>query len=74
MINAILVLFDTIKSILIFFIHSLESLIRLFLSIPSYTIYLINLIANVPNVFIPFLTASISIYVIYLVTGRSRDA
>lgn len=73
MINAIYSLFDTLKSIILFVVHSIESLFTLIVNIPKYTLYLSNLFLNVPNVFLPFLVASVSVYVIYLLTGRSTN-
>lgn len=64
-------IFDTLRSVITFFIHSIQSLMNLLLNLPKYLTYLVNAVLNVPTIFIPFLTASIYIYVMYLITDRN---
>lgn len=61
---------ETIVSLIRFIIHGIQSFLTLILSIPRYLTYLSNAVLSVPNVFIPFLTASISIYVIFLLIRK----
>ena len=62
---------DTIVSVLRFVGHSILSLWNLITHIPQYVTYLSNVILNVPVIFIPFLTATISLYVIFIITNRN---
>lgn len=52
-------------------IHMIESFIHLFTMIPTYVNFLISSINVLPVVLIPFITASISLYVILFVLGRN---
>lgn len=72
--SALLSLLDGIVSFLEsigrFVVSSFNSLMTLLTNIPNYLLFLFNSLQVVPNVVFPFLLASISIYVIYLVLGR----
>lgn len=61
---------DTISSLLRFLGHSILSLWNLLSRIPLYLTYLYNVILNVPGIFIPFITATISLYVVFVITNR----
>ena len=63
----------TIVALIKFVINTIESLINLFIKIPSYVSFLATSLDMLPSVIIPFCLASISIYVIYLVIGRDRS-
>ena len=54
-----------------FVISTFNSLMVLLTNIPNYLTFLINSFSVVPLVVFPFLLASISIYVVYLVIGRN---
>lgn len=71
MINFITSIVDTIVSLGKFIIHTIESLTNLLLNIPQYTLFLTNSLLNVPTVLIPFMSASIGIYVMFLITDRN---
>lgn len=73
MLNFLNSIVDTIVSLITFIVHSIQSLMNLLLNMPKYITYLINSILNVPTIFIPFLTASIYIYVMYLITNRNLN-
>ena len=62
---------SVITTVITFFIHSIESLISLFVNIPTYTSFLINSINVLPSIVIPFAIASVSLYVILMVVGRN---
>ena len=51
-------------------IHIIESFVNFILNIPNYTAFLISSVNILPSVLIPFVVASISIYVIYLLIDR----
>lgn len=73
MLNFLNSIVDTVVSLITFVVHSIQSLMNLLLNMPKYITYLINSILNVPTIFIPFLTASIYIYVMYLITNRNLN-
>ena len=62
---------NIIVSLMTFVIHTVQSLVFLFTRIPTYTAFLINSINVLPVVILPFVTASISIYVVLFVLGRN---
>lgn len=62
---------SVITTVITFFIHSIESLISLFVNIPTYTAFLVNSINVLPSIVIPFAIASVSLYVILMVVGRN---
>ena len=72
MISLLTAIVDTIKSLLLFVIHSFDSLINLFLHIPTYVSFLTSSISNLPSIIIPFAMATISVYVIFLVLNRGK--
>ena len=64
---------DTIVSLVVFVVHSIQSLLKLLANLTQYILFLTNSILNVPAVFIPFLVGSIYIYVMYLITDRNTN-
>lgn len=54
-------------------IHIIESFVNFIINIPNYTAFLISSLNILPSVFIPFVVASISIYVIYLLIDRGAN-
>lgn len=70
MIEGLRSLLDIIGSLLEFIGHSITSLFDLISNIPTYTVFLINSINVLPSVIIPFAIASVSLYVVFLITGR----
>ncbi len=54
-------------------VHIITSFVNFILNIPQYTTFLISSINILPSVFIPFIVASISIYVIYLLINREAS-
>ena len=71
MINFLNSIVDTITSLISFVIHAIQSLFSLLINIPRYVAYLSNVLQYIPAVFAPFLLVSISLYVMYLIVGRS---
>lgn len=61
---------NTIVSLVSFVYNSIVSLIDLISRIPSYVAYLTSAIGFTPSLVQPFLIASISIYVIFLIIDR----
>lgn len=70
MIDLLSTITNTISTLVSFFTNSITSLIDLFAQIPTYIAYLTSAIGFAPNVVQPFLLASISIYVIFLLIDR----
>lgn len=72
--TAILNLLDSIaqfaQALGSFVVSTLQSLFVLLSNIPSYINFLVNTFTIVPAIILPFLLASISIYVVYLILGR----
>ena len=62
---------DLIVTIITFVVHMVQSLVFVFTRIPTYTAFLISSINVLPVMIIPFVTASISIYVVLFVLGRN---
>lgn len=73
MIKILVSIFDTVRSLVLFIIHLGSSLIALFMNIPKYLTYLTNIVLNVPAVYIPFLTATLGIYAMFLILNRSEN-
>lgn len=73
MIDFLIQIFNTIRSLILFLVHVLTSLINLLINIPRYLLYLTNIILNVPAVYIPFLAASIGLYAMFLILNRSQN-
>lgn len=71
MISLLQSIVDTVKSVLLFFGHTITSLLNLFAHIPSYVSFLSTSISYLPTIVMPFCLASISIYVVYLILGRN---
>lgn len=71
MINFLNSIVDTITSLISFVVHAIQSLFSLLINIPRYVTYLSNVLQYIPSVFAPFLLVSISLYVMYLIVGRS---
>lgn len=51
-------------------VHTIESLVNLFLHIPTYVSFLSVSISYLPTIILPFAIASISIYVVFIVINR----
>lgn len=62
---------DLINSLIMFILTALQSLVYLITRIPSYITFLSAGISLMPTVLIPFMLASVSIFVIYLILGRT---
>lgn len=73
MLNLLKSMLEIITNLIEFIVSFIESVTMLLLSLPKYTSFLLNNITTLPTVIIPFATASISIYVMYLILGRNRS-
>lgn len=62
---------DTIKLLVDIISHMIMSFINLFASLPRYIEFLSIGIGYLPMVIVPFATASIAIYALYLVLNRN---
>lgn len=75
MLNLINSIVSVIKQIVMFVVHSFETLLSLFTTIPKFVIYVVTLTrAIVPDVLIPFIIASILISVVYFLINRKSGA
>lgn len=61
---------DFLMSIGGIIVHTIESLVNLFLHIPTYVSFLSVSISYLPTVILPFAIASISIYVVFIIINR----
>ena len=73
MINLLKSIVDTILALITFLNNIVISFINLFTKIPTYVSFLAASINTLPTVIVPFALASISVYVVYLILGRSRS-
>lgn len=75
MLNLLNSIVSVIKQIVMFVVHSFETLLSLFTTIPKFVIYVVTLTrAIVPDVLIPFIIASILISVVYFLINRKSGA
>lgn len=51
-------------------VHTVQSFLHFMLMMPTYSSFLTSAINVVPSIFIPFLLASISLYIVLFVIGR----
>lgn len=63
---------DSLTGVIEFVIHGIGSLLWLLTQIPTYIAALIQLIAQIPTVYQGILIATITITVIFLITGRGK--
>lgn len=73
MLNLLRSLLEIVTNVIEFVISFIVSLTTLLLNIPKYLSFLTNNITTLPNIVIPFATASISLYIVYLILGRNRS-
>lgn len=59
-----------ISAIFNFLWNTIQALVSLITRIPSYITFISSSLVILPTVIIPFVLASVSIYVVYLITGR----
>lgn len=70
MISLLQSIVNTIISLVSFFINTIMSLIDLLSRIPTYVTFLTEGISFTPSMVQPFLIASISVYIIFLIIDR----
>lgn len=70
MIDLLRSIVDAIASVIVFFVHSIESLVGFFLNIPTYVQFISNSLVILPNVVVPFAIASVTLYVMLMVINR----
>lgn len=74
MITLLKTIVETITTFVEFAIHSIQSLLYLLAAIPRYLTFLAGTIAFLPSILIPFCSASIAVYVLYLVLNRQGSS
>lgn len=73
MISLLQSIVDTIKKIVDFFTHTIESFINLLSAIPRFTAYIFDLVNNlIPDILKPFIIISILVSIILLILGRNK--
>lgn len=70
MINIFTSFVNTIMAIVQFAINAINSLINLFIKIPTYVAFITTSINVLPIMIIPFALAAVAIYVILFIVGR----
>lgn len=74
MLDMLMSLLSTVSALVKFVIDSVSSLILFIGKIPTFTAYLVTLIGYViPTAILPFITVSISIYLVLFLLGRSNS-
>lgn len=74
MLNMLTSLLSTVSALIKFVIDGISSLILFIGKIPTFTAYLATLIGYViPTAILPFITVSISIYLVLFLLGRSNS-
>lgn len=73
MIQALQSIINTIKSIIGFFTHTIQSFINLLTAIPRFTAYIFDLINNlIPDILKPFIIISVIVSIVLLILGRNK--
>lgn len=62
---------DIVVSLVKFVVSTITSLFNLIVNIPIYITFIITNVSFMPNIVIPFILASISLYVIFIMLGRN---
>lgn len=70
MLNILNSVLTTITSMVGFLIHTIETLLSFFLHIPQYVLFITDVVAFIPAIFVPFAVASISIWVMRFLINR----
>lgn len=73
MINMIKSLVDIITNLLTFIGSIIVSFTNLLLNIPKYILFIQTNLTILPNIIIPFVFGSLSIYIIFLILGRNSS-
>lgn len=64
---------DTIKNIIDFITHTIQSFINLLSAIPRFTVYIFDLVNNlIPDILKPFIILSIVVSIVLLILGRNK--
>ena len=72
MLNVLRSIADVIINIAEFLISFFVSFFELIKNIPQYLSFITNNLSSLPNIVIPFATASISLYIVFLILGRNN--
>lgn len=72
MLNILKTILDIITNLLNFGLSFISSFLMLLVNIPSYINFITSNLLILPNLLIPFITASLSLYVIFLILGRNN--
>lgn len=64
---------DTIKNIIDFITHTIQSFINLLSAIPRFTAYIFDLVNNlIPDILKPFIIISVIVSIVLLILGRNK--
>lgn len=72
MLNLLKSIVDTIRFVLDFAIHTIQSLLYFLIKIPSYVAFFAQSFDILPAVIIPFAIASMYIYILYFIMARDK--
>lgn len=72
MIDLLQSLVNAVSAIFQLIINAISSLVLIISHIPTYLTFLTSGIAYLPAIFIPFISVTISLWVIYFVLGREH--
>lgn len=72
MISLLQSLVDAVSTIFQLIINAISSLVLIISHIPTYLSFLATGIAYLPAIFLPFISVTISLWVIYFVLGREH--
>ena len=72
MITIFMTILNVISSLIHLVINIINGLISLIVHIPTYISFLTVTIGYLPAILIPYLVASVSIYVVLFIIGRSK--
>lgn len=65
-------IWTTVKGLITFVVHSIETLLYILQLIPTYLAALTTLIAEIPVAFQAIITASIFASIVYFIIGRNK--
>lgn len=67
-------LFDVAETLLDFFLSIVNGFLQLFKMLPKISQLIFHAIGYLPSIFVVFVTITISVYIVYLIIGRSAGS
>lgn len=72
MLNLLKGIIDMISNFVGFVTSIIESFVNLLINIPTYLLFVQTNMRVLPNIILPFVLGSLSIYIIFLILGRNN--